>query len=109
MPVYLRAVDRERVLLDTAKAHLDYEGTRYDLTGAALEFYNAPWEVGEATLGDERVPARGLVLMDPFTGLRIEVAFTREAADALAIAFADDPTKPKRQRRLTHLLRGDRG
>lgn len=104
MAVYLRTADDKRVLLDTAKAKLNYEGVEYDLTGAALEFFEATWVVVNATLGSAATPARGFAVSDTFTGLRVEVAFPQEVADRVALAFADDPERPKRLRRVRRAL-----
>lgn len=105
MAVYLRTADDERMLLDTAKASLDYEGRSIDLTGATLEFFDAEWRVVEATIGHtDPIPARGFMLADPFSGVTVEVAVPLDQADRLALGFAADPEKERRTRRVRKLL-----
>jgi hypothetical protein len=94
--VYLRSPGEERVLLDTAKAKLDYEGVRYELTNAMLALYDVSWFVGDGTWGSDEQPCKVLRLTDPFTGLMIEVPFDPETASQLAGALEGKKRRFKR-------------
>lgn len=98
MAVYLRSPGRDRVLLDTAKAHLDYEGTAYDLTSGTLDFYDAGWEVVDGTQGEEAVAVKVFKVTDPFTGLGVEIPIPLDVAEKIADALCP-PKRQKRRRR----------
>lgn len=98
MPFYLRTFSgkpQPRVLIDTSKAFLDYEGEDYDLTGATIDCYGR-WSVDVGTVGEEGTPAKVLRFEDPFTGLKIEVPLVAEAQVALAAALLASP-RPRRR------------
>jgi hypothetical protein len=87
-----------RVLLDTAKAHLQYEEATIDLTGATLSFYDQEWTIQDGTMGDDNVPCKVLVFTDPFTHLRIEIPVLLEPAKLMGKAL--DNGKRSLRRRL---------
>lgn len=97
MAVYLRAAGKERVLLDTAKAVLVYEGEEYDLTGASLDFYDFDWMTTEGTLGSEGKACRILTITDRFSGLKVEAPLEHESADRVAVGLAQSDDKKRRK------------
>lgn len=115
MSIYVRTAEGERILLDTAKAKLAFEGREIDLTGATLDIYDFSWLTTPATLGEDAKQA-GVVLgiRDTFTGLGIEAPFHLEPAEAvaygLAVAAADGREngrgEKRRLRKLRELLPG---
>lgn len=100
MAIYLRTAGGEpqpRVLLDAAKAHVEYEGSRYELRGATLDLYAVEWSVIPGTYSEE--PAMVVLLRDELTGIRIELPLPIENADAIARALTDRPRPSRKQRR----------
>lgn len=88
MAVYVRLADGERVLLDTKKAKLVYEGREIDLTGATLDFYDFDWLAGPGTLGAAGEEGKVLQVRDRFTGLAVEIPMHAESADGIALGLA---------------------
>lgn len=87
MSIYLRTAAGERLLLDTAKAKLDFEGRVIDLSGVRLDLYEVGWMVGEGTLGDEQVPCKVLVFHDEFSGVRIEIPLPLDRVETFLASF----------------------
>lgn len=105
MPVYLRTASGERVLLDTSKAKLDYEGVEYDLTGGTLEFFEFAWVTAPGAIGvSDPVPGMGLRIEDGFSGLATEVVFPHLDADRVALGLADRPGGERRLKRVARAL-----
>lgn len=101
MTVYVKPDGGERVLLDTLKAHLDYEGEEMNLTGAVLSLYEVGWAVEDGSVGcdDAQEPCKILILVDPFTGLRIEVPLPMPVAEMVAGALLDRSDNGHTERR----------
>lgn len=98
MAVYVQLDDGERVLLDTSKARLQYESSSIDLTGRTLSFYDQTWSVADGLVGQDGAPAKVLIFVDPFTGLRIEIPFPPQAADLIAVGLVDNGDKRRLRR-----------
>lgn len=83
MTIFIQTDDDERVLFDTEKAVLDYEGRRIKLTGRLLSFYDQTILVSDGILGEEKSPAKILVVLDNFTGMRLEIPMPLEVASII--------------------------
>lgn len=76
--------DDERILFDSEKAPLLYEGTEINLTGRTLSLYDARYAVVDGTIGSASEPCKVIVFTDPFTGITLHVPVSFQVADDLA-------------------------
>lgn len=98
MTTYIEQQDG-RVLFDTEKAPLKYEGQEITLTGKTLSLYDQRWFVLEGTLGEEAKPCKVLVFVDGFTGLRMEIPLPLEVAAEMGSKLISDPQAEKKDKK----------
>jgi hypothetical protein len=100
---YYRTPDGERFPVDE-KVQIVVEGVAHPAikldasTGSralVLDVYDANWQVGEGTMGDDEQPCKVLVLEDSFSGARIEVPIEMEQADLLGASLVSKPGRSR--------------